>query len=114
VTGIFPIRLISPHLADDLPTETTLARLTIGKKTLAGGDDCHAETALNTGQFFRAAIHTVTGTRDSLDSLDSGGTSLAVSKHKLQRAQMGILGHLIPVDIALIDEDLGNSDFDLG
>src|SRR3970282_927204 len=43
VTGIFPIRLISPHLADDLATETTPTRLTVGEEPLTGGDDGHAQ-----------------------------------------------------------------------
>ena len=49
VTGMIPIRLISPHLADDLAAETPPPRLTVGKQTLAGGHNCHAETTLDTG-----------------------------------------------------------------
>jgi hypothetical protein len=105
---------MSPDLANDLTAETTTTRLTVGEKSLAGGYDGDTETALNTGQLLGAAIDAVTRTGDSLDSLDRRTTTVSITEHKLQESTMGLFSHLIPVDVSLIDEDLGNAYLHLG
>jgi len=80
VTGIFPIRLISPNLAHDLTPETATTRLPVGHQALAGGDHGHTKAAADTGKLPGTAVDAVAWTRDPSQPLDGRLTAIAVAE----------------------------------
>src|SRR5690606_35318638 len=97
-TGIFPTRLMSPHLGHDLATESTPPGFPVGHHSLRRGDDRHTQAALDPGKLTGTAIDPVTGLRDPTEALDDRSAPVAVPQHEHQLAPRIGLRDLVAVD----------------
>src|SRR5690606_9542478 len=112
--GAFPLRLISPDLADDLAPEAAAARLPIGKQSLGGGHDYDTQSPLHPGQLGGTLVHPVAGLRDATQTLDHRTTPVHVPKAQGERlARTGRL-HIVAVDVAFLGQDPGHLFLELG
>src|SRR5690606_13327491 len=105
VMGAFPIRLISPDLANDLASETAPARLPVGEQALGGGHDHDTQPSLHTGQFGGAPVDPVAGLGHAAQTLDHRAAPVHVTQVQGQRLAGTRRLHIVPVDEPFLRQD---------
>src|SRR5690606_4302529 len=101
------------HEAQDLAADALLARLRIGHDALGGGDDCDAEATEDLGQRVLAAVLAQARARHALELLDHR-TAFEILEFDLELGLGAVLDHPQAADVALVLEDVGDGDLDLG
>src|SRR6476661_3658184 len=117
-TGIFPTRDISRsfplgHVAQHFAADAVGARLAVGHHALGGGDDGDAETVLHLRDRVATLVDAQAGTADALDALDHRAAGVVLQRD-LELALVAVLLDLEAVDVALVLQDLGDRDLEVG
>ena len=85
------------------------AGLPVGNDSLRRGDYCDAEALENLGHIFDAGVDAKTGLGNSAEAADCSFLVGAVLKGNTDDALCAFINYLISLDVALVEEDLGDS-----
>ena len=106
----------SPHEAEDLAAHVALARLAVGHEPLAGRDHGHAEPAEDPRDLGGLAVDAQARLGHPAEAGDHASPFGRVLHLDRQHAAgpLGVVGHLVALDVALLVEDVGEGFLHLG